>query len=131
LKILEGYLNRDVNAIFPYIEEGRRIEKKMGYWSSMFNLPYFFNEYAEVLIQFDRFKEASSLLEEAVRYNPNFAKSYLNSAQISLKNRDWTRLREDLSKARELLADADNEYILAKELGEISKKSAPSSVPRD
>lgn len=122
LKILNMQLNNRTSEILAYVREGRKIKKKMGFWTSMFNVPYFYNEYAEILIQNKEFNIASELLKEAIEYNPNYALARLNMAKIHLEKNNLEEARKEYQKTKELLLDADEDYILLRELKELEKE---------
>ncbi|MGD2245188.1 MAG: protein kinase [Candidatus Aminicenantes bacterium] len=112
LKILEGQLKGDTALVVHNITEGKRIKKKMGFWNSMFNLPFFLNAYAESLLAFGRKNEAFDLLNEALAYNPNLAASRLTLARIYLMDSNREMAEKECLKAEELLSDADDNFIL-------------------
>lgn len=122
LKILEGYLANDQESIMQYISEGKRIEKKMGYWTSMFDLSYFLNAYAEILIKLDKKNEAFALLNKVNQYNPHYAAAHLNLCKIYLDNNDIEKGKDEYSIAKNLLAGADKNFFLVKELVRIGQK---------
>jgi tetratricopeptide (TPR) repeat protein len=93
----------------------------MGYWNSMLNLSFFYNEYAEILMKLAMKEKALELLCAVTEYNPNYAASRLNLAEIYLDNNDVEKAQNEYSMAHNLLADADEDYILIprlKNLGE-------------
>jgi serine/threonine protein kinase/Flp pilus assembly protein TadD len=122
LKILGGYLANDQESIMQYIGEGRRIEKKMGHWTSMFDLSYFLNAYAEILIKLGRKDEAMALLNEVNQYNPHYAAAHLNLCKIHLDNNDIEKGKEEYAIAKNLLAGADKDFVLVQELARIGQK---------
>ena len=122
LKILEAQLNDKEDEIFRYIREGKRIKNKMGYWSSIFNISYFFNEYAEILFRNNRIDQAYALLKEAIEYNPNYAPHHINMAKIYLIKKNINEVRKEYRKAQELLSTADEDYIFVEKVEEIGKK---------
>jgi serine/threonine protein kinase/Flp pilus assembly protein TadD len=122
LKMLEGYLANDQESIVQYIAEGKRIEKKMGYWTSMFDLPYFLNAYAEILIKLGRQEEALTLLNKVNQYNPHCAAAHLNLCRIYLDNNDIEKGKDEYAAAKNLLAEADRDFVLLRELAEIGQK---------
>jgi len=122
LKTLEGYLANDQESIVKYIAEGRRIEKKMGHWTSMFDLSYFLNAYAEILMKLGMKDEALILLNEVNQYNPHYAAVHLNLCIIHLDNNDIEKGKDEYEIAKNLLSQADKDFVLVKELVEISQK---------
>jgi serine/threonine protein kinase/Tfp pilus assembly protein PilF len=122
LTILEAAGQGDLSGVLRNIEEGKRVWKRMGYWSSMFNCAFFFNEYAEVLNSLSRPAEAQALLEEARLYNPAYAASHISLAKIHLQNGDREKARQEYEEAGKLLAQADKDYILVAEADKIGRK---------
>jgi tetratricopeptide (TPR) repeat protein len=122
LKALEGVLRHDLNVVLKNIDEAKRIRKKMGYWGSLFNMPYFFTDYAGMLLQFNRDEDALVLLRDADQYNPSFPGCHLGLARIHLKVKDLDRAREEWQKASSLLETADQDFILTRELKKIGQK---------
>jgi tetratricopeptide (TPR) repeat protein len=121
LKVLEAYLTRNEEQALASIDEARRISSKMGYWDSIFNLPYFFNEFAAVLIDLGNTDEALDLLEDAARYNPNYAETHVNLARIHILKKKKGEAADDIARAREALSKADRSYILVGELESLAK----------
>ncbi len=128
LRLLEGCLHKDMNIIKTYIREGKRIRKKMGFWTSMFDLAYFFDKYAEILIKHNMSSEPLELLTEVIEYNPNYISSHLNMAKIHLNNNNMEEARQEYQKALELLSDADKDYNLVREAESIGKMILPLSI---
>jgi serine/threonine protein kinase/Tfp pilus assembly protein PilF len=122
LRVLEGYLKGRVEEVLGNIEEGKRIKKKMGYRSSMFNQSYFYEEFAEVLMKMKKTDLALELLKEASEYNPNYTASHLNLAEIYLVNNDINEAKKEYQKAVELLSHADKDFILVNKLETMNKK---------
>jgi tetratricopeptide (TPR) repeat protein len=126
LKILEGGLEGNADKVLSGVAEGQRIKRKMGYWDSIFNLSFFFDAYAAVLIRMGKTPEALALLEEAVAYNPGFASTRVNLAKIYLEGRETEKARGEVQAAQELLRDADKDFALLNELNKI-KAGLPDS----
>jgi tetratricopeptide (TPR) repeat protein len=122
LKILNAQLNNKTSEVMESVREVRKIKEKMGFWASIFNVPFFYNEYAKIYIQNKEFSLASGLLEEAVEYNPNYAPARLNMARIHLMNDNPKDARKEFKKAQELLSAADQDYIFVKEAEELGKQ---------
>jgi len=122
LRVLEGYLKGNVEDVLGSIEEGKRIKKKMGHWSSMFNQSYFYEEFAEILMKMKKADLALELLKEASEYNPNYAASRLNLAEVYLMNNDLNQAKKEYQKAKELLSHADKDFILVNKLEMMNKK---------
>jgi Tfp pilus assembly protein PilF len=126
LKVLEGCLLKDAKEIIGNINEGFLIRNKMGYWSSLFNQSYFFDQYAQGLREFGRDEEALAYLEKAVAYNKNSASSYLNLAEIYLDNNRASEAREALQKASQTLSQADEDFLLSRKLKALEKSLSPA-----
>jgi tetratricopeptide (TPR) repeat protein len=122
LKILEAYLGNDQESIVQYIAEGQRIIKKMGYWTSMFDLPYFLNAYSEILVKLGKQEEALAMLSKVNQYNPHCAAAHLNLCRIHLSNNDMEKGKDEFATAQDLLAEADRDFVLVRELGIIGQK---------
>jgi serine/threonine protein kinase/tetratricopeptide (TPR) repeat protein len=125
LKVLEAYLKQDEIGAVKYITEGKRIQKKMGYWSSIFDMAFFFDEYARILIDFGRWDEALKLLNTVIAYNPNYAASRLKLVKFHLNNNDLDGAQLHYQKVMELLSLSDKNYVLLDEARELEKKLNP------
>lgn len=122
LKMVEAYFKGDEIDVMNYVVEGRRIQKKMGYWFSMFDMAFFFDEYARILIGLKKWDEALELLKDVIAYNPNYAASRLKLAQLYLNKRDIDEARVHYQKAIELLSRSDKDYVLMDEARELGKE---------
>ena len=122
LAILEAARQKDLDGVLKNIEEGKRIWKKMGYRSSLFNSPFFFTEYAEVLNGLGRPAGAQALLDEALLYNPAYADAYVSLAKIHLQKGDRESARRAYEEAGKLLNQADKDYLLGGEMDKIRRK---------
>ena len=122
LAVLEAAGQRDLNGVLKDIEEGRRIWKKMGYRSSLFNCNYFLTEYSEALNSLGRQTEAQALLDEALAYNPAYADACLSLARIHLQKGDRDSARRTFEEAGKLLEQADKDYVLVGEMDKIRRK---------
>jgi tetratricopeptide (TPR) repeat protein len=122
LKALYLQLNNKTSEVMEYVREGRKIKEKMGFWASIFNVSYFYNEYAKILIQNKEFNLATDLLKEAIEYNPNYPPARLNMAKIHLEKNNLEEAKKEYQKTKELLLDADEDYILLRELKELEKE---------
>jgi tetratricopeptide (TPR) repeat protein len=128
LKILSGALKRDRGEVLRYVEEGRQLRAKMGYWGSFFNLAYFYNLYAEALLALPDSQtsgvllEAKSLLDEANRYNSRYAWTHLNLARLYLVQGNRESVRTECSQAKDILSGSDPDYVLKKNLLEIEAR---------
>jgi tetratricopeptide (TPR) repeat protein len=125
LKILAGAMKRDRGEVFRYIEEGRQMRTKMGYWGSFFNMPYFYNLYAEALLEMpeggtsDSLLQVKSLLEDANKYNPRYAQTHLSLARLYLAQGDREKGRAECALAKDILAGSDPDHVLDRSLEEI------------
>jgi tetratricopeptide (TPR) repeat protein len=115
LKALEAFLDNDLTGILRSIDEGQRIKYGMGYWRSIFNLPFFFNEYAEILVKVGRAAEAIPLLLKSTAYNPACPAAHLNLAKVYLERKELDKARQEFLKAAERLKSADEDYALLQE----------------
>ncbi|OGD21993.1 MAG: hypothetical protein A2W03_06995 [Candidatus Aminicenantes bacterium RBG_16_63_16] len=122
LKILEASLRNDLNSLAQYIAEGQRMWKKMGYWTSLFNMSYFFNEYAEVHLKHNHADEALDLLARSNRYNPNYPRGCVNLVAAYLAKGEIGKAKEEYRKASDLLAGADSDLLLVAEIQELSRR---------
>jgi serine/threonine protein kinase/Tfp pilus assembly protein PilF len=115
LKTLEAGMNGDLNGVLRNIDEGQRIKYQMGYWRSMFNLPFFFNEYAEILIRMGRGADAVPLLEKSIGYNPTCLAAHYNLAKVYMERKDLEKARQEYQKVIPLLNSVDEDCALLKE----------------
>jgi tetratricopeptide (TPR) repeat protein len=122
LKVLEGYLADDSESVLQYISEGKRIENKMGSRTSMFDLSYFLNAYAETLMKLNRNDEALALLNKVNQYNPHYAAAHLNLCKIYFESNDIEKGKDEYATAKALLVGADKDFVLVKELARIGEK---------
>jgi serine/threonine protein kinase/Tfp pilus assembly protein PilF len=119
LKALEGLLENDANKVLNNVEEGRRMRNKMGYWGSLYDLTFFFNQYATILIRQRQFDKALSLLNEALLYNPNSPCCRLSLTEIHLQKQEKEKAKEEIKRASELLSEADKDSHLVRQLERI------------
>lgn len=82
LQILQAALRKDRNTAWNLMEEGVRIKNKMGYWSSMFDLAYFLDEYARVALELGDKSQAKRLLDLVIAYNPNYPAAKTRLAKL-------------------------------------------------
>jgi hypothetical protein len=123
LKVLQGKLNEDMTAVRQNVEEGERIRTKMGYWSSPFNLAYFLDQYAGVLLDMgSAADQAGALLNEVTSYNPTYAPTLVKLARVRLAEGKPEEARKQIAQARQVLAQADPELLLLKELTQIEQQ---------
>lgn len=120
LKVLAEMHQKKISQVHRWIEEGRQIRTKMGYRSSFYNLPYFFNQYAEVLLALAEAGdsqsaiEAKALLDDANKYNPRYALTRLNLARFFIDRGDEESGLSECSMAKDLLSGSDPDYVLEK-----------------
>lgn len=122
LMALESWLHKDPNQVAKYVEEGKRIRFKMGYWGSYFSLPYFYCQYAGLLIRIGQLDEAEAMLNEANRYNNQYAGTHLGLAEIFLAKDDRVRARHEYELAKLHLREADEDYIMAAALAQLGRQ---------
>ena len=122
LKILEAYLKGDHIEVVRYMDEGKRIRDRMGYWYSMFDMAFFFDDYARILISLNRWDDALQFLLSVVAYNPNYAASRIKLAQVYLNNNNLDKAKTHYKKAVELLSQANEDYVLINEARELGQK---------
>jgi tetratricopeptide (TPR) repeat protein/tRNA A-37 threonylcarbamoyl transferase component Bud32 len=122
LKVLEALLEKNPEAAESIVAEGQRIKHKMGYWDSIFNLPYFFNAYASVMISLGRPDQALELLAEAAAYNPSFPETHVNLARAHLKKGEKEAARSDVAAALKLLEKADQDLVLVSDLDQLRQQ---------
>jgi tetratricopeptide (TPR) repeat protein len=130
LKMLAAVLEKKPDQVRRCIEEGRHMRTKMGYRSSFFNLAYFYNQYAEALVEAAEaadsksILEARALLEDANKYNPRYAWTHLNMARVYLKQGNKEGGQAECSLAKDLLSGSDPNYALEKTRLEIQTRIA-------
>jgi serine/threonine protein kinase/tetratricopeptide (TPR) repeat protein len=123
LKVLEGRLADDLPAVVRNIEEGERIKKKMGYWSSTFNLAFFLDRFADVLLDLGAsLPKARALLEEVTAYNPTYASALVNLARLGLLEDKPEEARRAAEQARKVLAGADPDFVPLKNLEAVERR---------
>jgi tetratricopeptide (TPR) repeat protein len=122
LMALEGWLHKDPSQVVKYVEEGKRIRFKIGYWGSFFNLPYFYCQYADLLFKVSRPDEAEAILNEASRYNGQYAGTHLGLAEFILARGDRESARAEYDQAKQLLGEADDDYIMASALAKLGRR---------
>ncbi|MEO0248234.1 MAG: protein kinase [candidate division WOR-3 bacterium] len=122
LKALEGWLLKDPNLVVKCIEEGKRIRVKMGYWGSLFNLPYFYCRYADLLLKIGLPDKAEAVLKEANDYNGQYAGTHIGLAELLLVKGDRESARSEYEQATLLLGNADEDYIMAAALAQLGRQ---------
>ncbi len=85
LQLLQAALRKDRNTAWNLIEEGVRIRNKMGYWSSMFDLAFFLDQYAAVAFELGDQSQSGRLLDMVLAYNPNFPPAKARLAALGSK----------------------------------------------
>lgn len=120
LKVLEGRLRNDPARVMEAVQDGERIRAKMGYWSSPFNLAFFLDQYAGAVRDTDKASnKPRELLLQVVAYNPAYAPARVKMAGILLAENKREEAAAEAAKARELLARADKDLVLARELSRV------------
>jgi tetratricopeptide (TPR) repeat protein len=121
------------------VEETDRIKTKMGYWSSIYNLPFFLTQEAEALIGFNKIgppgglysesqeglslmEQARRLLEEALAYDANYAPARVAKARLLIKTGDKRAAAKEIETARRLLEPADQDFILKREMERLQRE---------
>jgi len=123
LKVLEGRLTGDLASVVQNIEEGRRIKTKMGYWGSAYNLAFFLDEYAGVLLDMGaNLPLAGQLLEEVRAYNPAYAPALVHEASLALAEQKPEEARSAAERARRALAQADKDFAILKDLEDVERR---------
>jgi len=121
LKMLEGFLIGDSRLVLEALDAGKRMRHKMGYWGSLFNLPFFFAHYAEILLKMNLLDEADALLSEAVRYDPNYALAQLRLGQLYLLRGDKEKARAAAENASRRFDKSDRDFLWRTELDQLKK----------
>lgn len=92
----------------------------MGYWGSPFNLAFFLDQYAGAVRDTDKASnKPRELLLQVVAYNPAYAPARVKLAEILLAENKREEAAAEARKARELLAGADRDFVLARELSRV------------
>jgi tetratricopeptide (TPR) repeat protein len=73
-------------------------------------------------MKLNRTQEAIEFLNEAIKYNPNFAPSHVNLATVYLNNNNMEDARRAYQRASGLLQGADKDLRLIKEAEKIGEK---------
>jgi serine/threonine protein kinase len=123
LKLLDAFVKKDRATLDELLKSVSRIKNKLGYWSSIFNVSYMFNQCASLLIKLKDLDKAETFLNEAYKYNNYDPQTYLNMVQISLLKKNTEQAKTNLKKARELLERSDEDYVLVKNLKELEGKT--------
>jgi len=120
LKVLEGRLANDPGRVMAAVQDGERIRAKMGYWSSPFNIAFFLDQYAGAVRDTDKASnKPRELLLQVVAYNPAYAPARVKLAEILLAENKREEAGAEAGKARALLAGADKDFVLARELSRV------------
>ena len=126
LQALRASLTKNPNELLRLSEEILQNESKLGYWSSILNSAYFFNQYASLLLNSGGSREwdlAEKLLAKAEESNSHYPQTYLNLARASLGKKDVSKARLALKQAKELLKGSDPGYVLLKQLKELEEEA--------
>ena len=121
LKALGAGLKSDRAKLIEAVESGVSIKDKLGYWTSIFNLSYMFNEYVSLLLVSGDLERARALIDQALSYNPNDPRSYLNQAYIAARSGDKAGANVAIQKAAKLLNGADQDFVLFRQLNELKE----------
>jgi tetratricopeptide (TPR) repeat protein len=122
LKVLEGRAVGEPDVVLKNTEEGKRIRHKMGYWGSLFNIPYFFNQYADALLEVKLPDEAETLLNEAKAYNDRYPWTHLELAKVFVSRGDLEKARVECEQAAGLLSRSDADCLMARDLAKLRKR---------
>jgi tetratricopeptide (TPR) repeat protein len=139
LKLLQAAAAANDAEMQTLVEEMERIKTKLGYWSSIYNLPYFLTQDAEILIGFTKIgppgglysesqaglsilNQARRLLQEALAYDSNYAPARVAQARLLLKTGDKQAAAKELEAARRLLDSSDRDYVLRRELERLERE---------
>ncbi len=126
LKMLAAVLQKDPGTVRSCIAEGRQIRTKMGYRSSFFNLPYFYNAYADALASLGdpgSLAAAKTLLGEANAYNPHYPWTHVSLASLSRLAGDEQRVLSECALAEGLLSASDDDYVMMKAVQDLRSRS--------
>lgn len=120
LRVIEGRLKNDPARVMEAVQDGERIRAKMGYWGSPFNLAFFLDQYAGAVRDTDKASnKPRELLLQVLAYNPAYAPARVKLAEILLAENKREEAAAEARKARELLAGADRDFVLARELSRV------------
>jgi serine/threonine protein kinase/tetratricopeptide (TPR) repeat protein len=139
LKLLKASQAASDTEIQTLVEEMHRIKTKLGYWSSIYNLPFFLTQEAEILIGLVKTEppgglpgqsqtglsllhQARRLLQEALAYDANYAPARVAQARLLLKTGDRQAAARELEAARRLLDSSDRDYVLRQELERLERQ---------
>ena len=59
------------------------------------------------------------LLNEVIEYNPHYPASYINKAKINIRDNNIEEAIAAYDKAKELLSESDNDFMLVRALEQI------------
>ncbi len=122
LKALEARQRQDAAGVLAAVDEAQRIKPKMGYWTSPFNRAYFMDEFARIVLELDPASaKPKELLDDVLAYNDSYPPALLRRARLMAADKDGEGARRLAARAREVLAGADPDSLLAKELAEIGR----------
>jgi tetratricopeptide (TPR) repeat protein/predicted Ser/Thr protein kinase len=129
LKVLECSLLGDTGGVLRHIDDMKRIWRKMGYHDSMYDSSFFLDAAAKVLLDRGLADEAQGLLKQTLVYNPSSVPARVHFAQALLEKGEIENAQAEYQKAEKALADADGDWIVAKEAGRIKARltSGPTS----
>jgi len=122
LKALQAALDKNAEEASRLVEEGERLKHKMGYWSSAFNLSFFLDEFAVTLMNLGQTAKARDLLDQVLAYNGSCAPARVHLAALLEAAKDLNAAKAEAGKARTLLAGADPDYGLLRELDTLERR---------
>jgi len=122
LKILECSLFGDTGGVLRYIDDMKRIWRKMGYHDSMYDSSFFLDAAAKVLLNHGMADEAQGLLKQTLVYNPSSVPARVHFAQALLEKGEIENARAEYQKAEKALADADGNWTVAQEAGRVKAR---------
>lgn len=120
LRAWQARLERDRDGVLREVEEAQRFEPKMGYWTSPFDRAYFLDEYARLIQEVDPASaKPKELLGGVLAYNASYPPALLRMARLLKAEGDADGAKRLHDRARAVLAGADADSLLAKELGAV------------
>jgi len=82
---------------------------------------------AESLLQLKQVEEANATLHQILMRNPMFADAYRLKAKIFMQKKDSVMATEMINKAKQILKDADDDFIGLKKLKDLERELLESS----
>ncbi len=122
LKALEAQLRKDADGVLQAVEESQRIRDKMGYWTSPYNRAFFLDQYAQIIMEMNPGSAMpKELLADVLSYNPSYPPALLRMARILVAEGRKDEARQRFTAAREVLAGADADSLISRELAAVAK----------